>query len=108
MFSTSIGTMSSLNFPSAIAFSAFSCDFKEKRSWSSLLTLNWEATASAVNPIPQYQVGFSFPTFGFGTILQPPIAITDMDSTPPAMMQSAIPASIFACASAMVSSPEEQ
>ena len=66
------------------------------------------ATASAVNPIPQYQLGFSFPTFGLGTILQPPIAIVDIDSTPPAMMHSAIPASIFAVAIAIVSKPEEQ
>ena len=66
------------------------------------------ATASAVKPIPQYQSGCSFPTLEFGTILQPPIAITDIDSTPPAIMQSAIPDSIFAVAIAIVSKPEEQ
>src|SRR5690606_34774196 len=77
-------------------------------SCSSRETLKSFATASAVSPIPQYQVGFSFQVFGLGTMRQPPMAMTDMDSTPPAMMQSAMPASIFALAMAMVSSPEEQ
>ena len=36
------------------------------------------------------------------------MAITDIDSTPPAIIQSAIPALIFALAMAIVSNPEEQ
>mmetsp|Transcript_9402 Transcript_9402/g.12796 ORF Transcript_9402/g.12796 Transcript_9402/m.12796 type:complete len:311 (-) Transcript_9402:77-1009(-) len=105
---TSTGTISSLNRPDLMAAMAFSCEFTAKISCSSRETPNSLATASAVKPIPQYQFGFSFPTFGFGTIRQPPIAMVDMDSTPPAKIQSAIPASIFAVAMAIVSNPEEQ
>ncbi len=100
--------MSSLKRPDLIASKAFSCECREKRSCSSRETPYCCATASAVKPIPQYQLGFSLPTFGLGTIRQPPIAMTDMDSAPPAMIQSAIPFSILAFAIAMVSKPEEQ
>ena len=103
-----MGTISSLNLPSLMALIAFSWECSANLSCSSRLTLNSLATASAVRPIPQYQFGFSLPTFAFGTILHPPIAIIDMDSAPPAMIQSAIPASILAFAMAMVSKPDAQ
>ncbi|MNN27192.1 hypothetical protein D3C81_1407210 [compost metagenome] len=66
------------------------------------------ATASAVNPIPQYQSGCSFATTGLGTIFQPPKGIPDITSTPPAIITSAIPVLIFATAVAIVSKPEAQ
>ncbi|MNP09996.1 hypothetical protein D3C76_1021270 [compost metagenome] len=46
-----IGTISSLNSPDLIAFSAFNCDSSENLSCSSLDTAHCSATFSAVIPI---------------------------------------------------------
>ena len=86
-----MGAMPALNRPLSIAAAALMWLSVAKMSWSSLLTLNSFATASAVNPIPQYHSGFSLATRAFGTSLHPPNGIGDMVSIPPASMQSAIP-----------------
>ena len=70
--------------------------------------LYFSATSSAVRPIPQYQSEWFLATSTFGVTVQPPKGIGLMLSTPPAIMQSAIPELIFAAAMAMVSKPEEQ
>ena len=79
-----------------------------KASCSSRPTLKSFATASAVSPMPQYQSGFAFATRALGTMRHPPKGIGDMVSMPPARMQSASPAWIFAEAMAMVSKPDAQ
>ena len=58
--------------------------------------------------MPQYQLGFFADTSALGTMRHPPNGMGDMVSTPPAIIQSAMPALIFAVANAMVSRPEEQ
>ena len=58
--------------------------------------------------MPQYHSGLFLATSAFGTSFHPPKGIPDITSTPPAMIQSAMPALIFALAIAIVSKPEAQ
>ena len=58
--------------------------------------------------MPQYQSGWFLATSALGTSFHPPKGIPDMISTPPATIQSAMPALILAEAIAIVSKPEAQ
>ena len=58
--------------------------------------------------MPQYHSGLFLAMSALGTNFHPPNGIPDITSTPPAIMQSAMPERILAVAIAIVSKPEAQ
>ncbi len=87
-----MGAMPGANRPASIAAAARKWLLSAKASCASRLTSKSLATASAVSPIPQYQSGLALAMRALGTIRHPPKGIGDIDSIPPAKMQSARPA----------------
>ena len=105
---TVMGAMPDAKAPLSMAAAARAWLSTAKASWSSREMLNSLATASAVNPMPQYHSGLFLATRALGTMRHPPKGMGVMVSMPPAMMQSAMPAWILAEAMAMVSRPLAQ
>ena len=64
--------------------------------------------AELAGPIAAYALGSASISAGSATILLPPMGTVDIDSTPPAMMTSALPERITSAAQAMAWEPEEQ
>jgi hypothetical protein len=105
---TSTGTISSLKVPCSMAARALRWLSAARASCSNRLTLNLEATFSAVSPMLRYTSGLVSIMSPLNISWLPPPGTRDMDSTPPHSMTSAMPDMMAWPPSAMACRPDEQ